>query len=158
MINPYTEEEEKRLDVIEERLVIEEVPFWRMMKMYAEFLRGCILAGRFDKAAPLAQLEFVAEHLQRAIVVLGADNSDELRMPSKLELWSLSDRFEKENPIQAALSRCAVCCFYEESGWDPGNSESLTPIPLFLFLLKRLDPDMGAEFLMYAGKYLLKPH
>ena len=93
MIGPYAEEEEKGLDVIEEKLVIEGVPFWRMMKMYAELLRGCILAGRFDKAAPLAQLGFVAEHLQSAIVVLGTDNSDELRMPSRLELWSLSDRF-----------------------------------------------------------------
>lgn len=158
MMSSYSPEEEKGLDFIEERLVAGGIPFRRMMKMYAEFLRDSIMAGQFDRSVSLAQLEIVAENLQSAIGVLGTSDSDKLRMPSRLALWSLSDRYEKENSTLSALSRCAVCCFYEESGWDHDGSESLTPIPLYLFLLKRIDPGMGMEFLRYASKYLLKCH
>jgi hypothetical protein len=48
-----------------------------------------------------------------------------------------------------------VCCFYEEGGWDPDKEEDATPIPLYLFLLKRFNPDMGAALLTYARMQLL---
>jgi hypothetical protein len=153
--NPYSRDEEKQLDAIEEELMEECVPFFQTMKMYAEFLHNCILVGRFSGTAPSAQLDLVAEHLQVAIASLGLDNSDELRVPGKLELWKLFSRSEKEHPTLAALCRCAVCCFHEEAGWDPDKNESVTPIPFYLFLLKRLDPEMGLEFLTYARRYLL---
>ncbi|WP_093179504.1 MULTISPECIES: hypothetical protein [unclassified Variovorax] len=157
MTEPYSEHEAEFLDAIEDQLMEKNVPFPRMMKMYAEFLRNCILAGRFNEAASSAQLDSVAEHLQVAIVGLGHDNSDELRRPHRIELWTLFDCSEKENPALAALIRCAVCCFYDEAGWDPDTSESVTPMPLYLFLLKRIIPTVGVEFLKYAQRSLLGP-
>ncbi len=128
-----------------------------MMKMYAEFLRSCILERRLGQITQSEELNLVAEYLRQAIVFLGGNNSDELRKPGRLELWALFRRFEEVQPALACLSRCAVCCFYEEAGWDPDTSESVTPIPFYLFLLKRLNPDMGLEFLEYAYRYLLDP-
>lgn len=155
MTGPYSNEEEERLDIIEEQLVEKKTPFFLMMKMYAEFLRDCIHKKRFNQIADSKGLNVVAEYLKQAIAFLGSNNSDELRKPGRLELWALFRRFEDKQPALASLSRCAVCCFYEEAGWDPDTSESVTPIPFYLFLLKRLDPDMGLEFLEYAGRYLL---
>lgn len=157
MVEPYSEEEISEFDAIEEQLMDRPVPFGRMMKMYAEFLSTCILTGRFDQVIPPTQLNFIAKQLQEAVVSFEASNSDELRKPGKLALWALSDRSEKENPALAALSRCAVCCFYEDTNWNPDENESPTPLPFYLFLLKRLAPEMGMEFLKYARKYLLDP-
>ncbi|UKI05676.1 MULTISPECIES: hypothetical protein [Variovorax] len=155
MPGPYSEDEEKALDVIEDQLMAAQVSSARMMKMYAEFLRKCILARHFDSTVPSMQLVFISKHLLTAISSFGTDSGDELRRSSRRELWFLSDRFEKENPTLAALSRCAVCCCSEEGEWNPENSESLTPIPFYLFLLKRLDSNMGLEFLRYARVHLL---
>ncbi|MFS2099857.1 hypothetical protein ACCC97_12895 [Variovorax sp. Varisp85] len=157
MTEPYSEEEEERLDAIEEQLIEKKVPFFLMMKMYAEFLHNCILTGRFSQIAPSKELDLVADNLQQAIAFLGVDGSDDLRKPGRLELWALFRRFEEEQPALAGLSRCAVCCFYEEAGWDPDTRESVTPIPFYLFLLNRFNPDMGLEFLTYAYRYLLDP-
>lgn len=155
MTEPYSAEETECLDAIEDQLIEDGVPFRQMMKMYAEFLQTCISAGHFDEVAPSARLNDVAEHLQAAVSSLGHENSDELRRPHRIALWTLFGSSEKDYPALAALSRCAVCCFYDEAGWNPDTSESVTPIPLYLFLLKRLVPTMGMEFLRYARRYLL---
>ncbi len=157
MVEPYSEEEISEFDAIEEQLMDRQVPFGRMMKMYAEFLSRSIGTGRFDQAIPLSQLNFIAKQLQDAVVSFDARDGDEFRRPGKLALWALSNHSEKENPALAALSRCAVCCFYEDTDWNPDENESPTPLPFYLFLLKRLAPEMGMEFLKYARKYLLDP-
>lgn len=157
MTEPYSEEEAGCLEAIEDQLMGGDVPFSQMMKMYAEFLQIFISAENFKEAASSAQLSDVAEHLQVAISSLGHENSDELRKPHRIALWTLFGFSEKDNPALAALSRCAVCCFYDEAGWNPDTSESVTPIPLYLFLLKRLAPTKGMEFLRYAQRYLLGP-
>ena len=155
MAEPYSAEETKCLDAIEDQLIENGIHFCQMMKMYAEFLQTCISVGHFDGAVSSAQLNGVSEHLQAAISSLGHENSDELRRPHRIALWTLFGSSEKDYPALAALSRCAVCCFYDEAGWNPDTSESVTPIPLYLFLLKRLVPTMGMEFLRYARRYLL---
>ncbi|WP_143042997.1 hypothetical protein ABL840_25400 [Variovorax sp. NFACC27] len=157
MSNPHSETEEEHLDAIEDELIERQVAFSQMMKVYAKFLHSRLLAGQFNGVASPVQLDFVVEHLQVAITSLGLDGSDELRRPGRLVLWSLFDSSEGENPGLAALSRCAVCCFYEEAEWDPNTSEGVTPVPLYLFLLKRFNPDLGLEFLRYACRYLLDP-
>jgi hypothetical protein len=155
MIGPYSENEISELDALEEALIDGQVPFGRMMKMYAEFLLACIWAGRFDEVFSSQYLSFIAKHLQVAITSFDASNSDELRRPGKHELWALSDRSEQEALGLAALSRCAVCCFHEDTPWHPDESESPTPLPFYLFLLKRVAPGMRMEFLRYAKAYLL---
>lgn len=157
MIGPYSEEEINEFDALEEGLIDRQVPFGQMMRMYAEFLCTRIVAGRFEKIISSEYLRFIANHLQTAIASFDASNSDELRRPGKHELWTLSDRSESENPALAALSRCAVCCFHEDTRWDPDENESPTPLPFYLFLLKRVAPDMGMEFLSHAKAYLLTP-
>jgi hypothetical protein len=94
------------------------------------------LARHSDSTVPSIRLVFISEHFLTAISSFGAIGGDELRRSSRRELWLLSDRFEKENPTLAALSRCVVCCCGEKSEWNPENGESLTPIPFYLFLLK----------------------
>ena len=155
MIGPYSQDEEESLDALEAQLMDRQVPFSCMMKMYAEYLRDRIVAGMFDNAVSSEQLNLIVTYLQKAIASFDADNGDALRKPGRLVLWSLHDRSREENPTLAALSRCAVCCFYKEFGWDPDNEESPTPIPFYLLLLKQLDPDMGMGFLAYARTYLL---
>lgn len=155
MIGPYSENEISELDALEEALIDGQVPFGRVMKMYAEFLLACIRAGRFNEVVSSVQLGFIANHLQTAIASFDAGNSDELRRPGKHELWALSDCSEEEAPGLAALSRCAVCCFHEDRPWNPDENESPTPLPFYLFLLKRVAPDMGMDFLHCAKVYLL---
>jgi len=155
MNGPYSEDEISELDAIEEALIDRQIPFGRMMKMYAEFLLTRILDGRFDEVVSSEYLSFIAKHLQAAIASFDASNSAELRRSGKRELWALSDRSEQEAPGLAALSRCAVCCFHEDTPWSPDENESPTPLPFYLFLLKRVAPGMGMDFLHYAKVYLL---
>lgn len=146
MPGPYSEDEERALDAIEGQLMAARVSSDRMMKTYAEFLRKCILARHFDSTVPSMQLVFISKPLLTAISSFGTDGGDELRRSSRRELWFLSDRFEKENPTLAALSRCAVCCCGEKSEWNPENSESLTPIPFYLFCSSDSIPIWGLSF------------
>ena len=157
MTESYSAEETECLNAIENQLIEDGIPFRQMMKIYAEFLQTCISAGHFDGVVPSVRLNDIAEHLQAAVSSLGHENSDELRRPHRIALWTLFGSSEKDNSALAALSRCAVCCFYDEDGWNPDTSESVTPIPFYLFLLKRLVPTMGMEFLRYARRYLLTP-
>lgn len=139
-IGPYSEEEINEFDALEEELIDRQVPFGQMMRMYAEFLCTRIVAGRFDKIISSEYLSFIANHLQTAIASFEARNSDELRRPGKHELWTLSDRSESENLARAALSRCAVCCFHQDTRWDQDENESPTPLPLYIFFASGLLP------------------
>jgi len=156
MTGPFSEGEEADLETLEHDLTSEGVAYSQMMKMYAEFLLACIRDGSVEQIiGPAAELSLLARYLEMAIVSFGADDSDEVRRSRRIELVGLCGRLEKERPDLVALIRCAVCCFYEEGGWDPDKEEDPTPIPLYLFLLKRFDPDLGAKLLTYARAYLL---
>ncbi|MDH6593892.1 hypothetical protein M2165_003781 [Variovorax sp. TBS-050B] len=150
MTGPYTPEEERALDAIEELLVDQQVSYAQMMKMYAGFLLDCISAGRFDTSISSTDLTLVAEHLRKVNETFELPDGTELRKPGRRELWSLVQAAEKEQPLLSALARCAVCCFYEDSGWNPDEKESPTPVPLYLLLLKRVDSEIGVEFLAYV--------
>ena len=155
---PFSEAEENDLEELEQELTDAEISYGRMMKMYAEFLLAFIENGRFErKIGSTDGVTLLVRHLRTAITNFGNSDSNEIRKSSRIELLKLCSRLEYEQPFLFALVRCAVCCFYEEDGWLPDKEEDRTPIPLYLFLLKRLDSDMGAEFLAYARSYLLIP-
>ena len=156
MSGPFSAAEEEDLETLEHELTSGEVTYRRMMKMYAEFLLASIKSGQVDKKIkPSIELDFLVQNLEAAITSFGTDDSDEVRRSRRVELVRLCSRVESERPDLAALIRCAVCCFYEEGGWDPDKEEDATPIPLYLFLLKRFDPDMATELLTYARTHLL---
>ena len=79
MTGPYTPEEERALDAIEEFLIDRQVPYAHMIKMYAGFLLDCISAGRFDDSIPSADLAFVAAHLRQVSETFELRNGAELR-------------------------------------------------------------------------------
>jgi hypothetical protein len=156
MNGPFSDAEEEELETLEYELTKGEVTYSRMMKMYAEFLLASIRRRQgAQQISPSLELDLLVQHLQTAIASFGTANSDEVRSACRVELVRLSRRLESERPDLAALLRCAVCCFYEEGGWDSDKEEDATPIPLYLFLLKRFDPDMAAELLAYVRTHLL---
>ncbi|SDI44750.1 hypothetical protein [Variovorax sp. OV700] len=156
MSGPFSDAEEEDLETLEHELTNGKVSYSRMMKMYAEFLLASIQSGQVDKKIkPSIELDFLVQNLEAAITSFGTDDSDEVRRSRRVELVRLCGRLEIEQPDLAALIRCAVCCFYEEGGWNPDEEEDATPIPLYLFLLKRFNPDMGAALLGYARMNLL---
>ncbi|MET3444165.1 hypothetical protein ABIC94_004974 [Variovorax paradoxus] len=157
MNGPFSDAEEEELETLEYELTKGEVTYGRMMKMYAEFLLASIRRRQgAQEISPSLELDLLVQHLQTAIASFGTTNSDEVRSACRVELVRLSRRLESERPDLAALLRCAVCCFYEEGGWDPDKEEDATPIPLYLFLLKRFDPRMAAELLTYVRTHLLE--
>lgn len=158
MIQPFSELEEKNIEILEHELTNNAIPYARMMRMYAEFLLALIATKEVEQKLGLSsELTLVAQHLQTAVRSLGKEVSDELRRPLRVELISLCGRVEKKQPALAALTRCAVCCFSDEGGWEPDREEDPTPIPRYLFLLKKFDPDMGMNFLTHAHAVLLAP-
>ncbi|MGJ7573915.1 hypothetical protein ACSFBX_25530 [Variovorax sp. RB2P76] len=156
MIGPFSEIEEENIEILEHELIDNEIPYARMMRMYAEFLLALISTKEVTQKLGLSsELTLVAQHLRTAVRSLGTEVSDELRRPLRVELIGLCGRVEKKQPALAALTRCAVCCFSEEGGWEPDREEDPTPIPRYLFLLKRFDADIGMNFLLHARSVLL---
>ncbi len=156
MIGPFTEHEEEVLETLESELLEKQIPYVLMMKMYAIFLHTLALETCAEKPddspAEMAQL---IKNLEMAIASFGTEYSDESRKSGRLELWGMIKRLEQKQLRLAALVRCAVCCFYDESGWNPDHKEDLTPIPLYLFLLKKFDPGIGLDFVAYVRTHLL---
>lgn len=156
MSNPFNEAEENHLEEIERRLTERNISYAQMMKMYAEFLLNLIqIRWRLEKWGGSSEYELIVNILRETIEIFGCKNSDELRENRRVTLIGLYGGSEKERPALAALSRCVACCLYSEDGWEADKEEDLTPIPLYLFLLKRIDGNFGEEFLTYAETYLL---
>ncbi|MFM9925547.1 hypothetical protein VLK31_21330 [Variovorax sp. H27-G14] len=157
MIGPFSEVEEKTLETLEQALIDNKILHVQMMKMYAEFLFSLISSEKIERDFGFSsELTVVAQCVQSAIHSFGTDASDELRRQRRVELIKLCSRVEKEQPALAALARCAVCCVSDEEGWEPDLEEDSTPIPRYLFLLKKFDPNMGVIFLSYARTALLE--
>jgi len=93
-------------------------------------------------------------NLRLAVFGAGASNRSETIKDGRMQLWRIHDHLQRELPSQAALVRCAIFCLCDEE-WDPDSSEDLTPIPFFLFLLKKFNPEIGMDFLDYARIHLL---
>lgn len=90
-----------------------------------------------------------------AIAISDTEYSDESSSLRRLELLGVVEPLEAKQLRLAALIRCAVCCFSDESGWNPDQEEDLTPIPRYVFLLKKFDPGIGPDFVAYARRHLL---
>lgn len=159
MIGPFTEHEEEILDALELELLEKQIPYILMMKMYANFLRTLALEKFIEKpddsSVETAQL---IQNLEMAIASFGTEYSDESRRSGRLELLGMIRPLEEKQMRLAALIRCAVCCFYDESGWNPDQEEDLTPIPRYLLLLRKFDPSIGLDFVAYVRTHLLSSH
>lgn len=156
MSGPFSVGEEKKIEELERALMDRKIPYARMARVYAEFLLALISGENFDKKLTRSsELIAVTRSLQSTINGFDSGASGDFRQPYRVELIGISGRVEKSQPALAALIRCAVCCFFFEEEWDPDLEEDPTPIPRYLFLLKKFDSSMGMEFLSYAKAHLL---
>jgi len=156
MSEPFNACEEKKIEELERALMDRKIPYARMARVYAKFLLALISGENFDrKLTRSSELIAVTRSLQSAIKGFDGGASGDLRQPHRVELIGISGRVEESQPALAALIRCAVCCFFVDEEWDPDLEEDSTPIPRYLFLLKKFDSSMEMEFLTYASTYLL---
>ncbi|WP_354423445.1 hypothetical protein [Variovorax atrisoli] len=154
MLGPFSDQELESLDAIEGQLILARVPGSRMIGMCANFLLSTVPRAHGKQFLVIEEEILLNMSLGLAVFDTGASNRSETIKASRMQLWRIHDHLQREQPSLAALARCAIFCLCDEE-WDPDSSEDPTPIPFFLFLLKRFDRAIGMDFLDYARAHLL---
>lgn len=157
MFSPFSDQELEALDAIEGQLILAHVSSSQMIGACASFLLSIVLSEHEEQFLGSIENEVVLNiNLRLAVFVTGANNRGEAIKAGRMRLWRIHDHLQCEQPSRAALVRCAIFCSGDEE-WDPDSNEDPTPIPFFLFLLKKFDPAIGMDFLDYARTHLLSP-
>jgi hypothetical protein len=156
MTGPFGENEEVMLARLQEDVVAAGVSYGCAMKMYATYLLT-LLQERIDSVGTFssAEVDWLVKKLKDGSASIGGNSLEAERQRWRVELWEFHDSLGQERSPLAAFVRCAVCCFYPERGWDADAQEDPTPIPLFLALLKKFDPNIGVKFLEFARSAML---
>ena len=157
MTGPFSDHELESLDVIELQLIESQVSSARMKSACASFLLFIISREWSKRFLDSDGIELLLnENLKLVAFNFYAIDSGEEIKNARIKLFGIFDHLQREDPSQAALIRCAIFCLHDEE-WDPDTQEDPTPIPFYLFLLKKFDLSIGMDFLAHVRTHLLCP-
>lgn len=58
------------------------------------------------------------------------------------ELWTIEGQHQTLSSDLSRLARCSILCFSTEQKWIEEDSGDQTPLLLYLYLLKKIDPEV----------------
>ncbi|WP_157659302.1 hypothetical protein [Burkholderia ubonensis] len=149
--------EMKEVESLEAKLLEKNASFDEIADHYAKFLLDLVRGDALKNLIRDRERQIAGAYLKMVPTVDDVKSRRLTRRQVLTRLWRLEKVARKSNAAFSALIRCVICCFGSEEQWLQDDIGDETPLYVYLFFLKKVDPGLAKYFIAYfsrVGGYL----
>ncbi|RYZ82647.1 MAG: hypothetical protein EOP04_21635 [Proteobacteria bacterium] len=141
------------IDNLENMLLERAVSYDQLRRHYAIFLLD-LLSKKSYPTINDKHLEAVALYLKDAAATARINRGSDEVVKIIGELWIIEAQYRTLSPHLSRLARCSILCYSTEQQWIEEDSGDQTPLLLYLYLLKKIDPKVCPTLVNFFKRLL----
>ncbi|WP_321851845.1 hypothetical protein [Burkholderia diffusa] len=144
--------EMKEVGSLEAKLLKKNVSFDEITNHYARFLLDLVRGDALKDLIRNRGRQIAGAYLKMVPTIDDVKSCRLTRKQVLARLWHLEKIARKSSVEFSALIRCVICCFGSEEQWLQEDTGDETPLYIYLFFLKKIDPGLAGYFIDYFGR------
>lgn len=141
------------IDNVERMLLERAISYDQLRKHYAMFLLD-LLDKKSYPDTNKKHLEALALYLKDAAATARINRGSDEVVKIIGELWNIEAQYRTLSPDLSRLARCSILCYSTEQQWIEEDSGDKTPLLLYLYLLKKIDPKVCPALVNFFKRLL----
>lgn len=141
------------IDNLESMLLERAISYDQLRRHYAIFLLDLLDIKRYPDTDE-KHLEALALCLKDAAATARINRDSDEVVNIIGELWNIEGQHRTLSPDLSRLARCSILCFSTEQKWIEEDSGDQTPLLLYLYLLKKIDPEVCPALVNFFKRLL----
>ncbi|MBD8596714.1 MULTISPECIES: hypothetical protein [unclassified Pseudomonas] len=129
------------IDNLESMLLEQAISYDQLRRHYAILLLDMLDKKRYPDTDE-KDLEALALYLKDAAATARINRDSDELVKVIGELWTIEGQYRTLSPDLSRFARCSILCFSTEQKWIEEDSGDQTPLLLYLYLLKKIDPEV----------------
>ncbi|WP_124863547.1 hypothetical protein [Burkholderia anthina] len=144
--------EVSEVESLEVKLLEKNASFSEVTNHYAKFLLDLVQGEVLGNLIRDREKRIVAAYLKMVPIIDDIKSPRLTRRQVPARLWHLEKVARESNAAFSALVRCVICCFGSEGQWLQDDIRDETPLYVYLFFLKIVEPELAKYFIEYFGR------
>jgi hypothetical protein len=141
------------IDNLECMLLERAISYDQLRKHYAMFLLD-LLDKKIYPDTNKKHLEALALFLKDAAATARINRGSDEVVKIIGELWAIEAQYRTLSSDLSRLARCSILCYSTEQQWVEEDSGDQTPLLLYLYLLKQIDPEVCPALVSFFKRLL----
>lgn len=141
------------IDNLECMLLERAISYDQLRKHYAMFLLD-LLDKKIYPDTNKKHLEALALYLKDAAATARINRGSDEVVKIIGELWAIEAQCRTLSSDLSRLARCSILCYSTEQQWVEEDSGDQTPLLLYLYLLKQIDPEVCPALVSFFKRLL----
>ena len=141
------------IDNLENMLLERAISYDQLRRHYANFLLDLLSKKSFPTINE-KHLEAVALYLKDAAATARVERGSDEVVKIIGELWTIEAQYRTLSSDLSRLARCSILCYSTEQQWIEEDSGDQTPLLLYLYLLKKIDPEVCPALVSFFKRLL----
>lgn len=141
------------IDNLECMLLERAISYDQLRKHCAMFLLD-LLDKKIYPDTNKKHLEALALYLKDAAATARINRGSDEVVKIIGELWAIEAQYRTLSSDLSRLARCSILCYSTEQQWVEEDSGDQTPLLLYLYLLKQIDPEVCPALVSFFKRLL----